>query len=153
MRVFPRAVYGLIAALGIFRGIKHSLVIFQAGNTLSISLWSKVLLSPYVIRYVICPLAVGLVFAALFLKQWKSEHSNRSVTELLVFYISGFFFGGWLPLFSFSAGFQTEPGFPTEVADFLSRFTSPESVLLSSLILVILLRRSENGTNEQEKNG
>lgn len=152
MRIFPLAVYGLIAALGIFRGIKHSLVIFQAGNTLSILQWSKVLLSPYVIQYVICPLGVGLVFAVLFLRQWKSEHSSLSVTELLLLYLFGFFFGGWLPLFSFSVGFQTSPGFHTTVADFLSKFTSPESVLLSSLILVVLLRRSESRTNEQEMN-
>ena len=152
VRIFPLAVYGLIAALGIFRGIKHSLVIFQAGNTLSILQWSKVLLSPYVIQYVICPLGVGLIFAVLFLRQWKSEHSNRSVTGLLLLYLVGFFLGGWLPLFSLSVGFQTSPGFHTTVADFLSKFTSPESVLLSSLILVLLLRRSESRTTEVEKN-
>jgi hypothetical protein len=151
VRIFPLTVYGLLAALDIFRGIKHSLPIFQGGNTLSILQWSKVLFSPYAIQYVICPLGVGLLFAVLFLRQWKSEQSNRSVTELLLLYFLGFFFGGWLPLFSLSVGFQTSPGFHTAAADFLSKFTSPESVLLSSLILVVLLRRSEIKTNVQEK--
>jgi hypothetical protein len=152
VKIFPLAVYGLIAALGIFRGIKHSLVIFQVGNTLGISQWPKVLFSLYVIQYVIRPLGWGLVFAVLFLRQWKSESDNRSVTGLLLLYLFGLFFGGWLPFISLSSLFPTAPGFHTELADFLSRFTSPESVLLSSLILVILLRRSESRTNEEEKN-
>jgi hypothetical protein len=97
------------------------------------------------------PLGCGLVFAVLFLRQWKSEQSNRSVAELLLLYFFGFFFGRWLPLFSLSVGFQTSPGFNTAAADFLSKFTSPESALLSSLILVVLLRRSEIRTNVQEK--
>ena len=151
MRKFSLVVYGVIAALGIFRGIKDSLVIFQLGGMLSIFQWSKLLLSPYVILRVLCPLVVGLLFAMLFLRQWKSGCSNRSITVLWVLYFLGFFFGGWLPLISLSAVFPTSSGFRTEVADFLSRFTSPESMLLGLLILVILLRRGENGASEQEK--
>jgi len=153
VRIFSLVVYGVIAASGIFRGVKQSLLIFHLRGILSTWQWSKLLLllTFYVIPRVLCPLGLGLIFAVLFLRQWKGECSNRSVAGLLLLYVFGFFFGWWVPFLSLSSLFTTSPGFSTEVADFLDRCTSLESVLLISLILAILLLRGRSRRDEEEK--
>ena len=109
---------------------------------MSLLRWWSFWMTPYAILRVLCPFGFGLLFAILLLKLWKEEGRNWSVKRLSLLYLLALFLAGWLPLLSLSALFQTPPGFPTEAADFLSRFTAPESVLLISLMLALSTAKS-----------
>lgn len=61
MRAFLLVIFGAIGALGVLRGVELLLIGQQ-------------------IRGAIPTLAIGLLFSALFLKQWKKKTGNQSAS-------------------------------------------------------------------------